>query len=108
VLDKLRAGRQGPVRMLDELATIVPKKLWLKKMEEKGGAVTFEGTASNIDDVSAFMAALRRSPYFGAIELKKTAARSEKQLRLVDFTVNAVANYAPGLQVAAGAPPAPR
>jgi type IV pilus assembly protein PilN len=108
VLDKLRAGRQGPVRMLDELATIVPKKLWLKKMEEKGGAVAFEGTASNIDDVSAFMAALRRSPYFSAVELKKTTARSEKQLKLVDFKVNAAANYAPGLQLAAGAAPAPR
>jgi type IV pilus assembly protein PilN len=107
VLDKLRAGRQGPVRMLDELATIVPKKLWLRKMEEKGGSVAFEGTASNIDDVSAFMSALRRSRYFTAVELKKTTARSEKQLRLVDFTVTAAANYAPGVQVAAGAAPSP-
>jgi type IV pilus assembly protein PilN len=94
------------VRILDELATIVPKRLWLKKMEEKGGAVTFEGTASSIDDVSSLMAALRRSPYFSAVELKKTAARAEKQLKLVDFTVNAVANYAPSLAPAPGAAPA--
>ncbi len=104
VLDKLRAGRQGPVRFLDELATIIPKKLWLRKMEEKAGAVTFDGTASNIDDVSAFMAALRRSPYFTVVELKKTAARAEKQFKLVDFTVTATANYTPP-QLAAAAPP---
>ena len=109
VLDKLRAGRQGPVKMLDDLATIIPKKLWLRKMEEKGGPVTFEGTASTIDDVSAFMSALRRSPYFSAVELKKTAAKADKQFRTVDFTISATANYTPGPKVAAapGGAPAP-
>ena len=110
VLDKLRAGRQGPVRMLDDLATIIPKKLWLRKMEEKGGSVTFEGSSSSIDDVSAFMAALRRSPYFSGVELKKTTAKSDKQFKLVEFTVTAAANYTPGAGGAAppaGAPGAP-
>lgn len=106
VLDKLRAGRQGPVKMLDELATIVPKKLWLKKMEEKAGAVSFEGSASTIDDVSAFMSALRRSPFFSAVELKKTAARSEGRFRTVEFSVTASANYTAASPVAA-APGAP-
>ncbi len=107
VLDKLRAGRQGPVKMLDDLATVVPKRLWLRKMEEKGGAVNFEGTASTIDDVSAFMSALRRSPYFRDVELRKTASRAEKRFRVVDFTVTAAADYAPAAKVAAaGAPPA--
>lgn len=106
VLDKLRAGRQGPVRMLDELATIIPKKLWLRKMDEKGGAVTFDGTASTIDDVSAFMSALRRSQYYSGVELKKTAAKTDKKFRTVDFTISATANYTPGAKVAA-APAAP-
>jgi type IV pilus assembly protein PilN len=107
VLDKLRAGRQGPVRMLDGLATIVPKKLWLKKMDEKDGAVVFEGTGSTIDDVSAFMIALRLSPYFRDVELKKTVARTEKRFRLVDFTITATADYAPPVAAAApGAAPA--
>lgn len=96
VLDKLRAGRQGPVRMLDELATVAPKKLHIRKMEEKAGAVTFEGSAQTIDDVSVFMAALRRSPYFSGVELKKTTSRPEKQLKVVDFTITATANYTPG------------
>jgi type IV pilus assembly protein PilN len=101
VLEKLRAGRQGPVRMLDELATITPKKLWLRKMEEKGGSVLFEGSAATIDDVSAFMAALRRSPYFSAVELRKTTAKGERGLKLVDFNLTATTNYA-----ASPAPPA--
>jgi type IV pilus assembly protein PilN len=107
VLDKLRAGRQGPVRLLDELATILPKKLWLRRMEEKGGAVTFEGSASTIEDVSSFMSALRNSQHFAAVELKKTAAKSDRQFKLVEFTITAQADYTPGLAAAAPAPGAP-
>jgi type IV pilus assembly protein PilN len=96
VLDKLKAGRSGPVKMLDELAVMTPKRLWLRKMEEKGGTtVNFEGTAATIDDVSAFMAALKTSKHFNNVELKKTNATSAKGggFRLVDFTINAGVAY---------------
>ncbi len=101
VLDRLKAGKQGPVRVLDELATVIPAKVWLRRFDEKGGAVTFEGTAVSIDDVSAFLAALKRSQYFGAPELRRTIAKSDKSLKVVDFTITASVNYTPGMQVAA-------
>jgi type IV pilus assembly protein PilN len=97
VLDKLKAGRTGPVKMLDELATITPKRLWLKKLEERGGkTVSFEGTAATIDDVSAFMAALKSSTHFSGVELKKTSATATRagNLRLVDFSITAAVSYA--------------
>jgi type IV pilus assembly protein PilN len=102
ILEKLKAGRSGPVRMLDELATLTPKRLELKKMEEKaGGAMQFDGSAGSIDDVSAFMSALKASKYFSAIELKKTTAVTRKAFRIVDFTITASTSYAPA---AAGRP----
>jgi type IV pilus assembly protein PilN len=112
VLDRLKAGRSGPVRMLDELATIIPKRLWLKRMDEKSGAsITFDGMAATIDDVSAFMAALKTSKHFSAVELKKTSATGGKQgatsIRLVDFTITAAVTYAGDLPAPAAAPGAP-
>jgi type IV pilus assembly protein PilN len=95
ILDKLKAGRTGPVRMLDALASITPKRLWLKKMDEKGGNISFDGAAATIDDVSAFMKELKRSQYFGGAELKKTTAREEKGYKLVEFQLNAPAKYNP-------------
>jgi type IV pilus assembly protein PilN len=95
ILDKLKAARSGPVHMLDELATITPKRLELRRMEEKGGTISFDGYAGSIDDVSAFMAALKGSRYFSSVELKKTAATTQKALRIVDFTISAMANYTP-------------
>ncbi|HVI93567.1 MAG TPA: PilN domain-containing protein [Anaeromyxobacter sp.] len=94
VLARLKAARIGPVRMLDELATLTPKRLWLRKVDEKGGAITLDGTAATIDDVSEFMSALKRSSQFYAIELKKTTAKDEKSNRLVEFTLTANAAYA--------------
>jgi type IV pilus assembly protein PilN len=104
VLEKLKAGRTGPVRVLDELASIVPKRLWLKKLDEKERQVTFEGTAGSIDDVSQFITALQRSQYFSNVELKKTAAKVDGRLRVVDFTITAATQYAPATVAAAAGP----
>lgn len=109
VLARLKAGRSGPVRVLDEIATITPRQLWLNKIGEKGGAVTFTGTAISIDDVSAFMTALKASKFFGKVELKKTAAvaapagSGQGADKLVNFEINATVQYAPGAPAAAPA-----
>jgi type IV pilus assembly protein PilN len=97
VLDKLKQGRTGPVRMLDELATVTPRQLWLTRLEESAGHVTFAGTAVSIDDVSEFMSRLKQSRYFTQVELKRTAAvkGTGRSDRLVDFEVTASAQYNP-------------
>jgi type IV pilus assembly protein PilN len=105
VLDKLKAGRQGPVHVLDELATMIPKRVWLRKFDEKAGAATFEGTAGSIDDVSAFLAALKRAQYFAAPELKKTTSKTDGKFKVVDFTMTANVNYTPAAPAIAAVVP---
>ncbi len=105
-LEKLKAGRSGPVRLLDQLAQIIPPRMELRKMDEKAGKVVFDGSGATIDDVSAFMAALKQTPYFSEVELRKTTAVTRGGMRIVDFTVSAQANYTPG--AAAPATPAKR
>lgn len=107
VLDKLKQGRTGPVRMLDELASVTPRQLWLTKLDEKAGAVSLGGSAVSIDDVSEFMTKLKQSKYFTKVELRKTTAvkgtgRSE---RLVTFEITATAAYNPLAAEAAAAAP---
>jgi type IV pilus assembly protein PilN len=58
VLESLRKGRSGPVRMLDALATSMPKKVWLKEFEEKANIVRLTGTAVSHDDVAELMRSL--------------------------------------------------
>lgn len=103
ILAQLKANRSGPVRVLDALATLTPKRLWLTKIDERGGSATLTGQAATIDDVSGFMSALKASPHFARVELgKTTAAKQKDKLELVDFTLTAQVVYAPK-QAAPGA-----
>lgn len=58
VLEKLTKQRAGPVKLLDALATAIPKKVWLTSFEEKSGAAIMVGNAESFDDVSEFMRGL--------------------------------------------------
>jgi type IV pilus assembly protein PilN len=58
VLDSLRKGRNGPVRMLDALASATPKKVWLKTFSEANNAVSIDGSAVSHDEVAEFMRGL--------------------------------------------------
>jgi type IV pilus assembly protein PilN len=97
VLDKLKQGRTGPVRMLDELAIVTPRQLWLSKLDEKGGVVAFGGSAVSIDDVSEFMLKLKQSKYFTNVELKQTTAQkgTGRVNKFVSFEITATAKYNP-------------
>jgi type IV pilus assembly protein PilN len=97
ILAQLKANRSGPVRVLDALATLTPKRLWLTKLEEKGGKFTFIGSAATIEDVSEFMTALKTNPHFSIIELSKTTAKvqGQKGFEYVDFNLTAAVSYAP-------------
>src|SRR5258708_6982234 len=52
VLDELRKGRSGPVKMMDALSTATPKKVWLKDFDEKNNQVKLTGSALSHDDVA--------------------------------------------------------
>jgi type IV pilus assembly protein PilN len=97
VLEKLKQGRAGPVRMLDELASLTPKRVWLRRFAQKGAAVTFDGSAVTIDDVSSFMTALKQSEHFRSVELKhtETKAAAAGAARTVDFTIETTVEYGP-------------
>src|SRR5262249_23683931 len=47
ILDTLKKGRTGPVKVLDELATIIPQKVWILDFSEQngGGYITRQAPA---------------------------------------------------------------
>ena len=90
----LKKGKTGPVRALDDLATEIPNRVWLTKMEEKGGSVTLEGNAVDHEDVSAFMKALQKSKYFTNIVLKiSKSSNADKNAELYEFKLTCSVNY---------------
>jgi type IV pilus assembly protein PilN len=58
VLDALRKGRNGPVRMMDALSSAMPKKVWLKDFTESASNVVINGGAVSHDEVAELMRGL--------------------------------------------------
>lgn len=61
-LSDLEKGRSGPVKMLDALATSVPKNVWFTSLNsEAEGRISLKAEAVSNEDVSAFMKMLKAS-----------------------------------------------
>ena len=94
VISQLKKGKTGPVRALDDLATEIPKRVWITTMEERAGAVTLQGNAVDHEDVSAFMKALQKSKYFSNIVLGYSkASHSGKGGTFYEFKISCTVNY---------------
>ena len=92
ILKKLKDGRTGPVKVMDELATLIPQGVWVNNWtEESGGNMTFTGSGKTYDEVAVFAKKLRDSKYFTNVVLKSTRQVGENRC---DFTVTVTVNYA--------------
>lgn len=90
ILQKLRDGRTGPVRVFDELSNIIPQRLWIKSWDDNGGTVMVTGSAINHEDVSSFLTRLGNSKFFSDPSLKYTRQAGESR---VEFQISARVVY---------------
>lgn len=90
ILDTLKKGRTGPVKVLDELATIIPQRVWLGDYAEAGGGVSMTGFASSYEDLSAFSKKLKASKHFSNVTIKNARQRGDGT---VEWTILCNADY---------------
>jgi type IV pilus assembly protein PilN len=93
VIDKLEKGKRGPVRVLDELSSSIPKRVWVTSFREQSGALSITGAAMDNSDISEFMRALQKTPYFTDIALKFTQADQRDGVTVYNFEIGCKVNY---------------
>lgn len=76
IIEELDEKRVGPARVLTDLSSATPEKLWLLSMEEKDGAATLTGMALDNETIARFMRQLQDSPYFHSVDLVETTRSS--------------------------------
>lgn len=96
IIDKLEKGKRGPVRVLDELSTAIPKRVWLTDFRETGGALSMGGSAIDNADISEFLRALQKSQFFTDVTLKFTQAAVRDGVSVYNFEIGCKVNYAAG------------
>ena len=91
ILDNLKKGRTGPVKVMDELSNLIPARVWLLDYSEQGGAVSMKGSAVTYEDLSAFAKKLKTSKHFTDVVIRKASQRGDG---VVDWEVTCHADYA--------------
>jgi type IV pilus assembly protein PilN len=89
VIENLDRSRSGPVRVLDELASHTPERVWLTKLETGSSGVGIEGVSLDNELVALFLTALGESPYFEDVELEETELLEQEGLKLNEFRLRA-------------------
>jgi type IV pilus assembly protein PilN len=83
VIRELEKNKSGPVRLLDEISTAVPKeKLYLSSLEENKGILTLRGTAMDNDTVALFMTNLEKQEHIISVDLKSTRLENLEKYKL--------------------------
>jgi type IV pilus assembly protein PilN len=94
IIYTLQRAKTGPVRVLDELATALPGKLWLTSVKEKNGKMEIKGIAFDNQDIARFMTNLEKSGVITKVELVISQQVEKKELKLKEFTLTCQVNYA--------------
>jgi type IV pilus assembly protein PilN len=92
-LKSLRDGRTGPVKVMDELATVIPQRVWLTSFDESAGTAHLAGSATTIEEVANFVKKLQGSKFFS--NPQSGAIRAEADGERVAFTITAAVKYSP-------------
>jgi type IV pilus assembly protein PilN len=90
VIKKLEQQKSGPVLMLDEIAKVLPPKMWLTQLKSQGSSLTMEGIAIDNETIAEFMTKLEATSQFSNIELQVSQETKIEDYELKKFTVSSV------------------
>jgi len=98
VIAELEAKKVGPLRVLVDLSTATPDKLWLTEFNETGGVMKVSGLGVDEQTVADFMRRLATSSYFREVDLEETTLVDQKGVKHRRFVVKGNVNYLGGAQ----------
>lgn len=112
VIGELRARKNGPVHLLEDLANATPDRLRLTGFKQLDKDLTITGVAVSNEVISQFLRSLDASPWFDAVYLQNIEATPPDpdygaELKRFELTARTATPTAADLAAASGATPAP-
>jgi type IV pilus assembly protein PilN len=90
VIDELDRARSGPVRVMSELASRAPERLWLTSVTTSGGTIQLKGASFDNELVAVFLRGLSDSEYFSNVDLDGTKLEGGGgDMKTVSFAIRA-------------------
>lgn len=104
VIGELESRTAGPVRMLADLSTATPDRLWLTELQQTGPQVKLTGFGVDEQTVAEFLQRLAQSPYFKGVDLQETSQDEESGAKQKKFVIAGTVTYLPTGAQGASAP----
>jgi type IV pilus assembly protein PilN len=79
LIEELRKGREGPVRMLDEISRSLPDMLWLTEVKQQGADLTITGRCTSLTALSDFVDNLKLGGFFKPVEILNSQVEATQQ-----------------------------
>jgi len=86
VIAKLKTRKQGPVRLLDDVAKAIPDRAWLHTISQKDDVLELSGVALDGQTVSDFMGRIRESKFISETDGVKIEMIMHEGSKLQSFT----------------------
>ncbi len=89
IIQSLEKERSGPVRLLDDFATRIPKgRIWLITIEKVGANLVVEGMAKDNPTIALFMKKLEESPHIRTVDLVSSKQEPIADVKLMHFKLS--------------------
>ena len=90
LIEELRGGQGGPVRMLDQVSRAMPEGVWLTELRQEGADITVQGRATSLTVLSELVVALESSGYFTLpVDIVDSQFESQAEGDVVRFELRA-------------------
>ena len=90
LIEELRGGQGGPVRMLDQVSRAMPEGVWLTELRQEGADITVQGRATSLTVLSELVVALESSGYFTLpVDIVDSQLESQAEGDVVRFELRA-------------------
>ena len=94
VIGELEAKKVGPVRILADLSTATPDKLWLTEFTETSGKLKLSGLGVDEQTVADFLRRLAAVPFFHGVDLEETSQVDQEGAKLKKFVISGQVDFA--------------
>jgi type IV pilus assembly protein PilN len=89
VIDSLETTRFANVRVMDEIATRIPERMWLREMSLNDRNLRLNGIGIDAEIVAQFLSSLETAPDFADVALEETTITEAHGLKLNSFRIRA-------------------
>jgi type IV pilus assembly protein PilN len=64
LINTLKTGQKGPVRLMDEISKALPDLVWLSSLDLANNQITLRGRTMSPNAVATYLENIKKSPYF--------------------------------------------